>query len=88
MSQLFVEKVWVDDTHVYVLTKQGVTADYSFDRWPKLAHAKAEDRQNFYLSYGGIHWPSLDEDLSFEAMFCEKGLCQMTPEENAVCWIG
>ena len=34
--------------------------------YPKLLHATAVDRANWKLAGGGygIHWPSLDEDLS------------------------
>jgi hypothetical protein len=87
MSQQYVNKVWIDDKRIYVSTKQGLVADYPFDRWPKLAKASPSERADFYLSYGGIHWPSLDEDLSFEAMFCSKGLCAATPTEDSVCWL-
>jgi hypothetical protein len=88
MPQQYVKRVWVDDTHIYASTDQGLIADYPFDRWPKLASASPEERNDFYLSYGGIHWPSLDEDLGFEAMFYSKGLCPSTPKEDSVCWIG
>jgi hypothetical protein len=32
--------------------------------FPRLFHAKPEQRENFYLSHGGIHWEDLDEDIS------------------------
>ena len=32
-----ITKVWVDDTHVYAMTETGLTANYAFSQWPKLA---------------------------------------------------
>ena len=67
-----IERVWVDDTHVYAETKDGRRASYAFSEWPCLANATAEQRQDFYLSYGGIHWPQIDEYLSFDGMFTDN----------------
>lgn len=56
-----------------------------FSQWPRLANATAEERRDFYLSYGGIHWPQLDEDLSFEGLFQDNGIllvAEDTPEYN------
>lgn len=61
--------VWTDDTHVYAKTTDGRQASYAFSEWPRLANATPEQRSDFHLSYGGIHWPQIDEDLSFEGMF-------------------
>jgi len=38
--------------------------------YPRLLHAKAEQREKWRLSGGafGIHWPDLDEDLSSEGL--------------------
>ena len=69
-----ISKVWVDDTHVYAETKDGRQARYAFAEWPRLANATDDQRRDFYLSYGGIHWPQIDEDLSFEGMFEDCGM--------------
>lgn len=45
-------------------------------------------REDYYLSYFGIHWPQIDEDLSFEGMFSHSSLCERTLTEDAVCYIG
>ena len=74
----------MDDTKVYALTKDGLKASYPFSMWKRLANATPLQRQNFYLSYTGIHWPDIDEDLSFEGMFADAGLCRRTPAEDAV----
>ena len=48
----------------------------------RLKNATKEQRDFFSLSFSGIHWPQLDEDLSFTGMFINSGLCSpSTPEE-------
>lgn len=79
-----IQRVWVDDTSVYALTEDGLQASYPFSMWPRLANATPEQRQNFYLSHTGIHWPNIDEDLSFEGMFAHAGLCERTETEDAI----
>lgn len=76
-----IAKVWVDDTHVYVETIDGLRASYAFSEWPRLANATDEQRRDFYLSYAGIHWPQIDEDLSFECMFEDNGIPFVAEEE-------
>lgn len=38
--------------------------------YPRLLNGSSEDRENWVLAGGGfgIHWPSLDEDLSVEGL--------------------
>ncbi len=36
--------------------------------YPRLANATPEQRSNYQLSFAGIHWPELDEDLSVIGM--------------------
>jgi hypothetical protein len=79
-----IQRVWVDDQGVYARTEDGLEAGYPFAAWKRLANATTEQRQNFYLSYTGIHWPDIDEDLSFEGMFANAGLCQRTETEDSV----
>ena len=43
--------------------------------WQVLRSATPEQRADFTLSYCGIHWPALNEDLSFEGMFETAGIC-------------
>lgn len=57
--------------------------NYVFSEWPKLANATKEQREEFNLSYSGIHWPQIDEDLNFEARFNSKYLCPITDGEDS-----
>lgn len=81
-----IQKVWVDNQAVYARTHDGLTAHYPFARWRRLASATADQRADFYLTYTGIHWPQIDEDLSFEGMFSAMNLCDRTPSEDSVFW--
>ena len=69
-----IDKVWIDEQFVHVSTKDGLEASTPFMKWNRLANASPSDRQAFVLSAEGIHWPSLDEDLSFGGIFYEAGL--------------
>ena len=86
--QRFVEKVWVDETRVYARTRDGLVASYPFAMWKRLQSASQAQREDFYLSYSGIHWPQIDEDLSFEGMFSHAGLCDRALKEDSVCYLG
>lgn len=79
-----IQHVWVDDTSVRALTEDGLQTSYPIFMWKHLANATFEQRQNFYLSYMGIHWRDIDEDLSFEGLFADAGLCERTPTEDFV----
>ena len=69
-----IAKVWVDNTHVYAETTDGLRASYAFSDWTRSAYATDEQRRDFYLSCSGIHWPQIVEDLSFEGMFLDNHL--------------
>lgn len=86
MERQRIAKVWVDDSNVFAQTTKGNIASYPFKMWKKLADGTPQQRQDFYLSYTGIHWPQLDEDLSFEGMFSHAGMCQRTISEDSVYW--
>ena len=84
MEQYRVNKVWVDDAHIWAETPNGRKANYPFSRWNRLANATSEQRKKFVLSRYGIHWSEIDEDLSFEGLFVDAGLCSPTIADNAV----
>jgi hypothetical protein len=82
-----ISKVWIDDHSVYATTTDGLTASYDFSHWPRLRDASPEQRAQFELSYSGIHWPAIDEDLSFEGMFHAACLCDTSENEDNVCYV-
>ena len=82
MERYKVNKVWVDDSHVWVETTNGWKANYPFSKWRTHASATQNQRDNFVLSRYGIHWPELDEDLCFEGLFADAGLCNRSTSED------
>ena len=72
MENISVDKVWVTDNEVCIRTSDGREAREKFADYPRLRFATQEQRGNFTLSGDGIHWPDIDEDLSFEGFFMEK----------------
>ena len=57
----------LDNTHLYLET-EGKTYIHNLSEFPILACATKTQRENFTLSPFGIHWPDIDEDLSFEGL--------------------
>ena len=86
MEQMKIVKVWVDSSHVYAETADGIRASYAFSEWPRLANATDAQRRDFCLSYFGIHWPQIDEDLSFEGMFRDNNLVDTSHNESNICY--
>lgn len=72
MTRDSVERVWLTDKAVCILTKDGREACEEFDLYPRLKYATETQRENFELQYYGIRWEELDEDLSYEGFFFEK----------------
>jgi hypothetical protein len=72
METIRIEKVWLTDTAIWIRTADGREACEKFSDYQRLKWATQEQRANFTTSDDGIHWPELDEDLSFEGFFHEK----------------
>jgi hypothetical protein len=60
---------FVDDSLVVDLV-DGRSISVPLAWYPRLARATVEDRANWRISAGGygIHWPTIDEDLSTEGL--------------------
>ncbi len=67
-----VVKVWVDDIHVNIETCDGQVKSEKIADYYRLRSATPEQRQHFEYDNMGIHWPELDEDLSYEGFFASK----------------
>lgn len=72
MNRTQVAKVWVSDTAVWVELTDGRRANENFADYPRLASSSKSQRENFRLSHFGIHWPEIDEDLSFDGFFANR----------------
>lgn len=64
-----VTKVWIDETYVYILTSEGIERREAISNYERLRNATIEQLQNFETDNIGIHWPEIDEDLSYEGFF-------------------
>lgn len=62
-------KIWFDSENIFLKTKEGVEKSMPLRWFPRLENATVEQRDNFELSPFGIHWPDIDEDLSYEGFF-------------------
>jgi hypothetical protein len=62
------ESVDVTDDELIVALKDGRTVSMPLAWYPRLLHATETERKNWRLIGGGegIHWESLDEDISVE----------------------
>jgi Protein of unknown function (DUF2442) len=56
------------DGHIIIALESGREIRFPVSENPRLAHGTAEQLSRIELSPYGIHWPELDEDLSFEGL--------------------
>lgn len=60
-------RIWFSDGRLYGETSDGRTLWQSLLYYRRLKEATTEQRNQYYISSEGIHWPELDEDVSFES---------------------
>lgn len=58
----------VRDGEVIITMNSGSQIRFPVSENPRLAHGTAEQLNHIELSPFGIHWPELDEDLSFRGL--------------------
>jgi len=68
------KKVTVTNDTLSVDLSDGRTISVPIAWYPRLAHAKPEERENWRLIGGGhgIHWEDIDEDISVEGLLAGK----------------
>lgn len=66
------KKLWFTEWEIFIETADGLKLSHPLVWFPKLQNASKEQRENFELSPFGIHWPTLDEDLSLSGFFDYK----------------
>ncbi|NMT65237.1 DUF2442 domain-containing protein [Marinobacter orientalis] len=67
------EKVWFDEDNLWVMLSDGRTIGAPLAWFPRLLHADKNARDDFELSVHGIHWDSLDEDISVRGLLAGQG---------------
>ncbi|MDR1780832.1 MAG: DUF2442 domain-containing protein [Tannerella sp.] len=70
-TQLNIAKLWFDDGKIYISTADGKQYSQSLLWYHRLLNATTEQRNNYRFSYSGIHFPDIDEDISFDS-FLER----------------
>jgi hypothetical protein len=67
-----IARVWLTDKAVYICQEDGQMAYELFADYPRLAQATRKEREEYVADEDGIHWPALDEDLSYDGFFLPK----------------
>ena len=62
-----IAKLWFADGRIFIETETGDTLSQSLKWYPRLENATPAGREAYRLSPVGIHWPEIDEDISFES---------------------
>ncbi len=75
------QKVWFENGRIFILTGDGREGNLPVRLFPRLYNATDAQRQNYTLSHFGIHWPEIDEDLSYEGFFDDG---QKSQSENSI----
>ena len=57
-----------DDDSMWVSLSDGRTLGVPLVWYPRLLNGAPKERQDFFISPSGIHWETLDEDVSIEGM--------------------
>lgn len=76
MNRTDISRIWLTDNAIWIESNDGRKAEEKFDDYSRLSKATAAQRNNFVLSHFGIHWPEIDEDLSFDGFFRKE--CDIT----------
>ena len=72
MNRSDINRIWIDNEAIWIETTDGRIGFESFAEYSRLRNANREALDNYTLSYFGIHWPELDEDLSFDGFFSKS----------------
>ena len=60
-------KLWFADECLFILTDKKEELKQSLKFYPLLKNATDEQRSHYRVSAIGLHWPDIDEDISFES---------------------
>lgn len=62
-----IEKIWFDGDYLYGCDESGKVYRQSLLWYPRLRNASDDARKDYTISTVGIHWRSINEDVSFES---------------------
>ena len=61
------KKIWFSEEHIFAETEDGRTLKQSLLWYPALLAASEDERNAYTFGFDGVHWRSLDTDISFES---------------------
>ena len=61
-----------DDDSMWVSLEDGRTIGVPLAWFPRLLHATAQAREQFFLSPSGIHWDEIDEDIAVATLLSDR----------------
>lgn len=64
-----IDNITICKDELIVQLKDGRRGVDRFQNYERLRNANESQRNNYTLSYYGLHWPEIDEDLSFDGFF-------------------
>ena len=62
-----ITQIWFEGNRLYGQDEAGVVYSQSLRWYPYLQKASAAEREDYHFGFDGIHWPLLNEDVSFES---------------------
>jgi hypothetical protein len=71
-TEIKITALWFDDGKIYIRTEDNRQLWQSLLYYPRLQHATPAQRSNYRVSWSGIHWPDVDEDISFESFLYDN----------------
>ncbi|HHY6382715.1 TPA: DUF2442 domain-containing protein [Salmonella enterica] len=77
------KNVKFDEYNMWVELSDARTLGVPLAWFPKLMHASPDERNDFELSRRGIHWDSLNEDVSVEGLLAGRGDVTFRPHSAA-----
>ena len=66
-----VKKVWFADDRIFIETSTGKVQSQPIRFFPRLQRATEQQRAKWEQSHFGLHWETIDEDISFESFTWE-----------------
>lgn len=80
MNRTQIANIWLTDSAIWIELNDGRKGNERFDDYARLSKASQEQRQNYVMSYFGLHWPEIDEDLSYDGFFSKHHDDTKAPE--------
>jgi hypothetical protein len=62
-----VKRLWFTDDRIFIETGDYIIQSQLLKFFPRLRAAGDAQRADWHESYFGLHWDSIDEDISFES---------------------